>query len=101
MIYNNTEVTLVQHSYENNGNLAVLMMSEDGSVYTIVSKNIDALDPPRFAVDENNNPGISKWLKQNGIAKDTRYTFQSGFVTYPIYELLVELPSLDDYRMNI
>lgn len=98
MIYRNNEVTLVRHVYNGNGNLSILMMAKDGTVFTVVSRNVVPLESNQFAIDINNNLDIGTWLKKNGIAKDTHYLAESGSLTYPVYELLIELPSLELYR---
>lgn len=94
MNYQNTEVQLYADRYTNNGNVAVLMLTEGGNLFTVVSKNVEPLADGCFAVDENNNPGVTKWLIDNNISEDTGGFVHSGFVKCPIHKLLVELPSV-------
>lgn len=94
MIYNSQEVSLALDHYADNNNIAILMLTEDSAVYAIVSKNIQPLAANCFAVDINNLPDIADWLIVNDIAEDTGGTVVSGYVVYPIYRLLVDLPSI-------
>ena len=94
MNYQNTEVKLYTDHYANNGNTAVLMLTDDGDIFTVVSKNIQPLAAGCFAVDENNNPGIADWLIANKISKGTGGAVQSGFVRYPVHKLLLTLPTV-------
>lgn len=92
MMYQDTEVKLYADHYTNNGNIAILMFTEDDDLFSIISKNIQPLADGCFAVDENNNPGIADWLITNKISKDTGGAVQSGFVKYPVHKLLVDIP---------
>jgi hypothetical protein len=92
--YQNTEVKLYTDHYATNGNIAILMIAEDGDIFTIISKNVQPLADSCFAVDENNNPGIAKWLIGNNISEDTGGAVHSGYVKYPVHKLLVDLPSV-------
>lgn len=94
MNYRNTEVKLYADHYTNNGNVAVLMFTEGGDIFTVVSKNIQTLAAGCFAVDENNNPGIADWLIENKVSEDTGGSVHSGYVKYPVHKLLIELPSV-------
>lgn len=47
-------------------------------------------------VDENNMPGIGKWLESNGIAKATGVCLKSGYVTYRAFEFNVPKESLQE-----
>ena len=92
MNYQNTEVKLYTDHYANNGNVAVLMLTEGGDLFTVVSKNIQSLAAGCFAVDENHNPGIAKWLIDNNISEDTGGAVHSGYVKYPVHKLIADLP---------
>lgn len=92
MNYQNTEVKLYTDHYANNGNVAVLMLTESGDLFTVVSKNIQSLVAGCFAVDENNNPGIADWLINNKVSEDTGGSVHSGYVKYPVHKLLVDIP---------
>lgn len=92
MNYQNTEVQLYADHYTNNGNVAVLMLTESGDLFTVVSKNVEPLAAGCFAVDENNNPGIADWLINNKVSEDTGGSVHSGYVKYSVHKLLVDLP---------
>ena len=63
--YNGTKVYLQKEEYRNDGTLAVLMFKEDGELYGCVTVNLNhPLQSDTLAfLDENNMPGIGKWLK--------------------------------------
>lgn len=87
--FHNTEVTLNFTTYRNNGTLAVQMNSvPDDDLYGVITVNLCCpLQSDSLAfVDENNYPGIGKWLKQHGIATPLGYTQRSGFCSYELYE---------------
>jgi hypothetical protein len=41
--------------------------------------------PNAAYIDINNNPGIDKWLGEQGLAEATAFSKHSGFVEYPLY----------------
>jgi hypothetical protein len=47
-------------------------------------------------VDENNMPGIGRWLQENNIAKPTGVGIKSGYVTYQAYAFNVPKQSLTE-----
>lgn len=94
MNYQNTEVQLYADHYTNNGNVAVLMLTEGGDLFTVVSKNVEPLAAGCFAVDENNNPGIADWLIENKVSEYTGDSALSGYVMYPVHKLIADLPSV-------
>ena len=88
-IYNGTKVFLEKGEYRNNGTLAVLMFKEDGELYGNVTVNLNhplQSDDMAF-LDENNLPGIGKWLKKKKLGIDMGVKATSGFCTYPLYML--------------
>ena len=87
--YNGTKVYLQKEQYRNNGTLAVLMFKEDGELYGNVTVNLNhplQSDDMAF-LDENNLPGIGKWLKKKKLGIDMGVKAASGFCTYPLYML--------------
>ena len=40
-------------------------------------------------LDENNMPGIGKWIEKNGLGVPMYVTGRSGFCSYPLYTLFV------------
>ena len=47
-------------------------------------------------VDENNMPGIGRWLQENNIANPTGLGIKSGYVTYQAYAFNVPKQSLTE-----
>ena len=65
--YNGVRVYLQKEEYRNNGTLAVLMFTEDGEFYGCVTVNLNhplQSDDMAF-LDENNMPGIGRWIKED------------------------------------
>lgn len=85
-----TKVFLEKGEYRNNGTVAVLMFKEDGELYGNVTVNLNhPLQSDNLAfLDENNLPGIGKWLTKNKLGINMGTTACSGFCTYPLYMLL-------------
>lgn len=78
-------------SYRNNNNLAIqLMCNEDGhdEPYGTLTVNFDLTLPPFMGyVDVNNIPYIKNFIKENGLGEEVPgYKYQSGFVSYPLYQ---------------
>ncbi len=89
--YNGTKVYLQKEEYRNNGTLAVLMFKEDGDLYGSVTVNLNhPLQSDIMAfLDENNLPGIGKWLTQRSLGIYMGVNARSGFCTYPLYTLFI------------
>lgn len=101
------EVKLAYASYNCNGTLALQLFSkaDEGEYdmygqpgmavddpyvipYGIATVNLpesEMLPPNEQFVDENNLPGIGKWLQKNGIASPTCQLAMSGYCTYQAY----------------
>ena len=87
--FHDTEVSLDFTTYRNNGTLAVQMNTvPDDNLFGVITVNLCCpLQSDKLAfVDENNLPGIGKWLQKNGIASPLGYSQRSGFCTYELYE---------------
>lgn len=87
--YNGTKAYLKKEEYRNNGTLAVLMFKEDGELYGNVTVNLNhplQSDDMAF-LDENNLPGIGKWLTKKKLGIDMGVKATSGFCSYPLYML--------------
>ena len=89
--FNGHKVYLQKGEYRNNGTLAVLMFKEDGELYGNVTVNLNhPLQSDNMAfLDENNLPGIGKWLAKKKLGIDMGAKACSGFCTYPLYMLLI------------
>ena len=88
-IYNGVKIYLQKEKYRNNGTLAVLMFKEDGELYGPVTVNLNhPLQSDNLAfLDENNLPGIGKWIRKHKLGIDMGLNTCSGFCTYPLYML--------------
>ena len=86
---NGTKVYLQKEEYRNNGTLAVLMYTEDGDLYDCITVNLNhPLQSDTLAfLDENNLPGIGKWLESKKLGISMGVNARSGFCTYPLYML--------------
>jgi hypothetical protein len=88
--FNGHRVYLEKDSYRSNGTLAVLMYNEDGEPFGNVTVNLNhPLQSGDLAfLDENNMPGIGRWIERNGLGSFTGVRACSGFCTYPLYRIL-------------
>ena len=121
-----TEVRIKYGSYNHNGTLALMMLCrpdeyEEGyysqfgrsaegpyvSPYGVATVNLqesDMLPVDEQFVDENNMPGIGKWLQENGIAQPTGKLACSGFCCYEAYRFNApkeELQKIEAARLEI
>lgn len=94
-------VRLNATTYCNNGTLAVTMENIDPEEddpngwepFGVATVNLPEsfLLPENVAfVDENNMPGVGKFLSANKLAERAPYTGYSGFCTYPAYRFFPE-----------
>ena len=81
------QVYLEKKTYRNNGSIAILMYNMDDEPYGAVTVNLcHPIQSDELAfVDENNMPGIGKWLERNHIALSLCMKARSGFCEYPLY----------------
>ena len=65
------------------------MYKEDDELYGCVTVNLNhPLQSDSMAfLDENNMPGIGKWLTKNKLGISMGVNARSGFCTYPLYML--------------
>ena len=80
-------------TYEDNNNLAIIAICEDGAPYCTVSVNIARLPHPYFCYDMNNNGGeLYRKLIKEGYMEEARVNGHSmmfsGFCIYPICKWL-------------
>lgn len=85
--YHGQQVYLEKKTYRNNGSIAILMYNMDDEPYGAVTVNLcHPIQSDELAfVDENNMPGIGKWLERNHIALSMCLNARSGFCEYPLY----------------
>ena len=89
--YRGHELTVKRNSYANNGTLAVCLCNLDGSLYDVITTNLNhpmQSDTMAF-LDTNNLPGIEMFVEKNGLGLPMHYTARSGFCEYPLYTLFV------------
>ena len=121
-----TEVRIKYGSYNHNGTLALMMLCkpdeyEEGyysqfgrsaespyvSPYGTATVNLQEsgmLPVDEQFVDENNLPGIGKWLEENGIAHPTGKIACSGFCCYEAYRFNApqeDLKKIESFRQEI
>ena len=87
--YKGIKVSLEKTEYRNNGTVALILNKEDGELYAVATVNLNhPLQSDSLAfLDENNLPGIGKWIEENGLGVNMGYLAASGFCKYPIYTL--------------
>lgn len=82
-------VTLQPDQYVDNNSLVILAFEPDGSLYTILTVNLNyPLDADEIFLDTNNAPeNLIKVLEKENIFKPTGFTWPSGRCLYPAYRL--------------
>lgn len=90
--YNGRKVVLEKTTYRNNGTLALFMKTTDGNLFGTVTVNLyHPLQSYSMAfLDENNLPGIGKWIEENGLGINMGVHGCSGFFRYPLYTIFYE-----------
>ena len=65
------------------------MFKEDGDLYGSITVNLNnPLQSDTFAfLDENNMPGIGKWIRKNKLGVEMEVKAASGYCTYPLHML--------------
>ena len=86
--YHGTEVTVEKGEYHN-GTVALMLNNPDGELYAVATVNLNhPLQSDSLAfLDENNLPGIGKWIEENDLGLSMGYIASSGFCRYPLYTL--------------
>lgn len=114
------EIKLEYASYNCNGTLALqlfckpdedemgyysqfgrMMKDPYQSPYGVATVNLpesEMLDLSEQFVDENNMPGIGKWLQENNIAKPSGHIAFSGYCSYQSYRFNVPEEALEKIR---
>ena len=86
--YHGTEVSLEKGTYRN-GTVALMLNETDGELYAVATVNLcHPLQSDSMAfLDENNLPGIGKWIEKNHLGMRMGVFAASGFCSYPLYTL--------------
>ena len=89
--YRGKQVTLERSSYQNNGTVALIMNSLNGEEYAVVTVNLNhpMQSDSMVFLDENNYPGIGKWIERNHLGRQMGFVAASGFCRYPLYTLFI------------
>lgn len=81
--------------YISNNNTAIRLVVADGEYageeWNRISVNIDRLPENLMAVDTNNCSGAERFLQEHGFGKPTGNVLRSGFCTYPIYRINLDM----------
>jgi len=90
--YMGDKVTLQKDEYRNNGTLAVSMNDKDGELYGVLTVNLNhPMQSESMAfLDENNMPGIGKWIERHKLGVFTGVKASSGFCVYPLYSIVTD-----------
>lgn len=89
--FNGTPVKLEKASYRN-GTVALVMNTLDDELYAVATVNLNhpmQSDSMAF-LDENNLPGIGKWIEKHHLGLQMGVIAASGFCRYPLYTLFVD-----------
>jgi hypothetical protein len=88
-VYKGHEVSVEKTEYSNNGTVALLLNDAEGELYAVATVNLcHPLQSDSMAfLDENNLPGIGKWIEDNHLGMSMGYLASSGFCRYPLYTL--------------
>lgn len=67
----------------------MLFNETNGELYAVATRNLcHPLQSDSMAfLDENNLPGIGKWIEKNHLGMRMGVIAQSGFCSYPLYTL--------------
>ena len=67
----------------------MLFNETNGGLYAVATRNLGhPLQSDSMAfLDENNLPGIGKWIEKNHLGMRMGVLAQSGFCSYPLYTL--------------
>lgn len=80
------KIEVSRYSYWNN--LALTLYDEIGEPYAIITKNLEeGLAENQAYLDTNNCSWVEKFIEENNLGKPLGKNFQSGFCTYPLYEI--------------
>ena len=85
-IFNGRRCQVLADTYLSNGTLALILKYGSGE-RRVVSTNLCSCYQTKTQafLDTNNNPGIDKFIEENGIGKPMYVSQRSGFCQYPLY----------------
>ena len=84
--------TVKKHNYQNNGNLALSLIDEDGCPVAYITTNIFPMADNEFCANIF-NIGSTLWndIVSHGLFELTGENVQSGYCKYPVCKLAVEI----------
>lgn len=85
--------SLLISEYEQNNNMAIMLIEETGEPFADVTVNLEPLAPGFAYLDTNGLKGVDDIVNKYKIAKPTGITRKSGWCEYPLYEF-----DLDELR---
>ena len=85
------DVRVEKKYYENNHNLALRLIDKsDGSVFAVLTKNLDRRLPLDQAyVDTNNCPWAVDFIAKNKLGVPMKEYRRSGYCAYPLYRFFL------------
>lgn len=94
--WNGKDLTVETTTYRSNGNIALMVYRKGHKDdYDIITVNIpDSMvsgSEEYVHLDTNNYPWAERFVMETGIGEDTGYRTQSGFCSYPLYFINLEL----------
>ncbi|MBQ5943387.1 MAG: DUF4313 domain-containing protein [Bacteroidales bacterium] len=86
--YMGTAVSIEKGEYYN-GTVALMLNDSEGGLYAVATVNLNnPLQSESMAfLDENNLPGIGRWIELNHLGVKMGVVASSGFCRYPLYML--------------
>lgn len=86
------ECTLKKQKYQNNGNLALSLIGEDGCPVTAITTNIFPMEENTFCANIH-NMGLTLWndIVGSGLFESTGEWVPSGYADYPIYKVIGDI----------
>ena len=84
--------TVKKQKYQNNGNLALSLVAEDGCPVTNISTNIFAMGENEFCANIH-NMGLTLWndILGSGLFESTGEWVPSGYADYPVYKVVGDI----------
>jgi len=81
-----------KQKYQNNGNLALILIDETGQPVSNISTNVFPMGENEFCANYY-NMGATLWndIATSGLFEQTGEKVPSGFCEYPVCKLLVEI----------
>lgn len=86
------KVKIMRSNYCNNGNLAIMLICDDGEPFGNLTVNFSENLPPNMAyVDTNNIDDAERFINEYNLGEFTGKTRESGFCIYPLYKFKEEM----------